>query len=111
MPRPKAPEPRDQQLLLRLTARQLEVLESVAHLEHTKPASYAHQLLVEHLAAMVENPRVQADLANRASYAADAAVATSLRARARSTANAPAIAGKRSGRKRTPPGNRQHRSG
>lgn len=79
MPRPRAPEPRDQQLLLRLTARQLEVLESLAHLEHSKPNTYAHKLLVEHLAAMAKNPRVQADLANRGAYDNDAAAATPLR--------------------------------
>ena len=86
MPRPKAPEPRDQQLLLRLTARQLQVLESVAHLEHSTPNTYAHQVLVEHLAAMAKNPRVEADLANRASYDSDAAEAIPLRARPGSAA-------------------------
>jgi len=79
MPRPKAIEPRDHQLLLRLTAQQLELLESVAHLERSTPNAYAHQLLVEHLAAMTANPRVQADLANRAGYAAETATTTSLR--------------------------------
>lgn len=99
MPRPKAPEPRDEQLLLRLTARQLEVLQSVAHLERTKPNSYAHELLVEHLAAMVKHPRVQADLANRAAYAADAAKATPLRERAPTVKNMPQTSSKRSGGK------------
>lgn len=79
MPRPKASEPRDQQLLLRLTARQLEVLESVAHLERTRPNAYAHQLLVEHLASMISNPHVQADLANRAEYDRQGSSATPLR--------------------------------
>lgn len=79
MARPKALEPRDQQLLLRLTARQLQVLESLAHLEHSKPNTYAHQILVEHLAAMAKNPRVQADLANRAAYDSDAAATLPLR--------------------------------
>jgi hypothetical protein len=62
-----------------MTARQLRVLESVAHLEHTKPNSYAHQVLVEHLASMAKNPRVKADLENRAAYDADAASTTKLR--------------------------------
>ncbi len=79
MPRPRKEEPRDQQLLLRLTTRQLEVLESVAHLERVSPNTYAHQLLVDHLAAMAQHPRVQADLANRAAYDADAARASPLR--------------------------------
>jgi hypothetical protein len=98
MPRPKADEPRNQQLLLRLTVRQFEVLESVAHLERTKPSAYAHQILVEHLAAMTKNPRVQADLANRAAYDADATAATPLRERAESGSNAPPINATRSAR-------------
>jgi hypothetical protein len=81
MPRPKAAEPRDQPLLLRLTARQLEVLQSVAHLERTRPNTYVHQLLVQHLASMVKNPRVQADLANRAAYDGDSTAATRMRDR------------------------------
>ncbi len=82
MPRQKASEPRDQQLLLRLTARQLEVLESVAHLERIRPNAYVHQLLVQHLASMMSNPRVQADLANRAAYDGDLAGTTPLHERA-----------------------------
>jgi len=82
MSRPKAKEPRDQQLMLRLTARQLEVLESVAHLDRSRPNAYVHQLLVQHLVSMVNNPRVQADLANRAAYDKDASTATPLRQRA-----------------------------
>ncbi len=78
MPRPKADEPRQEQLLLRLTRRQLEVLESVAHLERTSPNKYAHQVLVDHLAQMLKNPRVQVDIANREAYAGDSAVATEL---------------------------------
>jgi hypothetical protein len=82
MPRQKATEPRDQQLLLRLTARQLEVLESVAHLDRSRPNAYVHQLLVQHLASMMNNPRVQADLANRSAYDDDTTTATPLRERA-----------------------------
>jgi hypothetical protein len=95
MPRPRVSEPRDQQLLLRLTARQLEVLESVAHLERTKPNTYAHQVLVEHLASMAQNPRVQADLENRAAYDADAAAATPLRERSKPAKTADAGGEKR----------------
>lgn len=81
MPRPKSTEPRDQQLLLRVTTRQMDVLEAIAHLEHTTPNSYAHQVLVEHLAKVVKNPRVQADLNNRAAYAAETATTTPIRGR------------------------------
>jgi hypothetical protein len=79
MPRQRSNEPRIRQLLLRLTPRQMEVLESVAHLERATPNTYAHQLLVEHLAAMAKNRRVQTDLQNRTSYDRDAAVATPIR--------------------------------
>lgn len=82
MPRQKATEPRDQQLMLRLTARQLEVLQSVAHLDRSRPNAYVHQLLVQHLASMLNNPRVRSDLANRAAYDRDATAATPLRERA-----------------------------
>lgn len=79
MPRPKASEPRDQQVMLRLTKREVEVLEAVAHLERSRPNTYVHQLIVQHLASMTNNPRVQADLANRAAYDDDGTAATPLR--------------------------------
>jgi hypothetical protein len=81
MPMPRAAEPRIQPLLLRLTVRQAEVLESVAHLERMRSNTYAYRVLVEHLTAMAKNPRVRADLKNRAAYDADAARTTPLRAR------------------------------
>ncbi|MDQ3680262.1 MAG: hypothetical protein M3378_06925 [Actinomycetota bacterium] len=74
----------------------------MAHLERTKPNSYAHQILVEHLAALVNNPRVQADLANRAGYDADGAVATPLHERSGSAAKTPATGRKRSGKRNIP---------
>lgn len=94
MPRPRASEPRDQQLLLRLTSRQLDVLVTVGHLERSTPNTYAHRILVEHLAAMEKNPRVQADLANRAAYESDAASATPLGGRVGSDAPVPSTRGK-----------------
>ena len=81
MPRPRAAEPRTEQLMLRLTVREAELLESVAHLERMRPNTYAHRLLAEHLTAMARNPRVKADLKNRAAYDADAAKTTPLRAK------------------------------
>lgn len=87
MPRQRAAEPRDQQLLLRLTARQVEVLESIAHLERTTSNGYAHQLLVAHIAALEDNPRVRVDLENRAAYAQGAAKATPLRTKSHSRVN------------------------
>jgi hypothetical protein len=80
MPRQRSTVPRDEQLLIRLTARQLRVLQSVAHLESAKsPNAYAHRLLVDHLESMEKNRRVQADLKNRDAYDADAKKATPLR--------------------------------
>jgi hypothetical protein len=80
MPRQRSTQPRDEQLLIRLTARQLRVLQSVAHLESAKsPNAYAHRLLVDHLESMEKNRRVQADLKNRDAYDADAKKATPLR--------------------------------
>lgn len=79
MPRPRSSDPRNKQLLLRLTDRQMEVLESVAHLERTTANAYAHRVLVQHLAAMSKNKRVRADLDNRAAYDEDGGVTTPLR--------------------------------
>jgi hypothetical protein len=100
MPRPRATEPRDQQVLVRLTARELGVLEAVAHLERTKPNLYVREILVEHLVAMVRNPRVQADLANRAAYDADERVASPIRKRAGAASKAASTAVKPSSRTR-----------
>lgn len=71
MARPRSKDPRIKQLLLRMTERQMEILESVAHLERTTPNGYAHQVLIEHLGAMAKNPRVQADIKNRTAYECD----------------------------------------
>lgn len=77
MPR-RVDEPRVRQLLLRLTQRQMDVLESVAHLERATPNAYAHEVLVEHLAGMLGNSRVQNDLENRAGYDSDVATSALL---------------------------------
>lgn len=61
---------------------------SVAHLERNTANAYVHQLLVEYLATMANNPGVEADLDNRAGYDTDAAVATRLRERAGAIAHA-----------------------
>lgn len=68
MPRPKVDEPRDKTLLLRVTERQREVLESIAHLESVSPNEYVHQLLIHDLAVQAKHPRVQADIENRQAY-------------------------------------------
>lgn len=79
MPRPRATEPREEQLLIRITARELRILRSVAHLEGDKsPNAYAYRLLAGHLESMARNHRVQTDLKNRDAYDADAKKATPL---------------------------------
>lgn len=81
MPRPKAEERRDRQVLLRLTARQYEVLDAVAHLTRQTPNAYAHQVLIDHLAGMAHDQHVIADIANRAAFDASGTHATPLRGR------------------------------
>lgn len=71
MPRRPSGEPRDQQLLVRLSASDLDVLRAIAHLEGMTPSGYAHQLLAGHLERLRGHPRVAADLANRLAFAAD----------------------------------------
>lgn len=71
MPRRPSGEPRDHQLLVRLSASDQDVLRAIAHLEGVTPSTYAHQLLAGHLARLRRHPRVAADLANRRAYAAE----------------------------------------
>lgn len=78
MARPKATDPRSAQLLIRLTAGDMNVLESIAHLERTTPNAYARRLLENHLMAIAAHPHVQRDLANRGSYQSQQAAATPL---------------------------------
>jgi uncharacterized protein (DUF1778 family) len=66
--RSKAEHPRDQALLLRLTAEQRDVLESAAHLARTTPNGYAYKLLSDHLATLATQSHVAADRANRAAF-------------------------------------------
>ncbi len=71
MPRRPSGQPRDQQLLVRLSASDHDVLRSIAHLEGITPSAYAHRLLAGHLERLSSHPRVAADLANRRAYAAE----------------------------------------
>jgi len=76
MPKPRAADPRNRTLLLRLTGSEMDTLESIAHLERTTANAYAYSQLVEHLATMASDSHVQRDLANRAAYDARAAAST-----------------------------------
>jgi hypothetical protein len=76
--RSRVVEPRTEQLLVRLTAAEMEILEAIAHLERVTPNQYARGLLQHHLAALAHQPHVAADLANRRAYEADTAATTSM---------------------------------
>lgn len=78
MSRKKATDPRSEQLLLRLTKAEMEVLESIAHLERVTPNGYAYGLLSKHIVRLRTQPHVAADLTNRRSYDRQHADATSL---------------------------------
>lgn len=69
MPRKIVGEPRDQQLLIRVTADELEVLESAAHLNRQPPASYSYALIQSHVASLRSNPFIARDLQNRHAFA------------------------------------------
>jgi hypothetical protein len=69
VPRKIVGEPRDQQLLIRVTADELEVLESAAHLNRQTPASYSYALIQSHVASLRSNPFIARDLQNRHAFA------------------------------------------
>lgn len=68
MSRAKAENPRTKSLLLRLTAEQMDVLESAAHLARVTANGYAYDLLSKHLATVATQPHVIADRSNRADF-------------------------------------------
>jgi hypothetical protein len=78
MGRARVAEPRSEQLLVRLTAAEMEVLEAIAHLERVTPNQYARELLQHHVATLAQQPHVKADLANRAAYDAELASTATL---------------------------------
>lgn len=65
----RATSPRDQQLLVRLTAEYYDVLTAVAHLERVTPNAYAYRVLAGHLERLTDEPHVRSDLDNRREYA------------------------------------------
>jgi hypothetical protein len=81
VPRKAVGDPRNQQLLIRVTADELEVLESAAHLNHQTPASYSYALIRSHIASLRSDPFVARDLQNRRSFADSLASAIVLPAR------------------------------
>jgi len=69
VPRKIGGDPRTQQLLIRLTADELEVLESAAHLNRQTPASYAYALIQSHIASLRSDSFITRDLQNRRNFA------------------------------------------
>jgi hypothetical protein len=68
VPRKVDGEPRSQQLLIRVTADELEVLESAAHLHRQTPASYSYALIQSHVARLRSDPFIARDLQNRLAF-------------------------------------------
>jgi hypothetical protein len=81
VPRKAANEPRTQQLLIRVTTNELEVLESAAHLNHQTPASYAYALIQAHISALRSDPFIARDLQNRHAFTESLAPTISLPSR------------------------------
>lgn len=68
MSRARAENPRNKPLLLRLTAEQIDVLESAAHLARVPANGYVYDVLTKHLTAVAKQPHVVADRSNRADF-------------------------------------------
>jgi hypothetical protein len=68
VPRKGAGGPRNQQLLIRLTADELEVLESAAHLNRLTPASYSYALIQHHIASLRSDHFIARDMQNRQAF-------------------------------------------
>lgn len=67
MPRRSA-QKRDSQLLIRLTAEEVDVLDAAAHLERSTANAYAYRLLQAHIIALRKNEFVVRHLDNRRHY-------------------------------------------
>lgn len=68
MGRPKLNEPRDQQLLVRVTKRHMAVLEAAAFLDEATPAGLAHHHLTAWLDLLQGDPNIQTVIKARASH-------------------------------------------
>jgi hypothetical protein len=72
-------EVRVEQLLLRLTAAEFDVLDAAAHLRQLTPNAYAYDLLRTHLARLSTDEFVQEDLRNRQRFEQTQASTVALR--------------------------------
>jgi hypothetical protein len=88
VPRKVVGDPRTQQLLIRLTSDELEVLESAAHLNRQTPASYSYALIQSHVASLRSDPFIARDLQNRREFANSLASAVPLPTRSQGPSRA-----------------------
>ena len=70
MPRPRSLDPRTEPVLIRLTAAEQEILESVAHLDRCTPSAFVRSVVTAELRRRAEGRHVKADIKNRREYAA-----------------------------------------
>jgi hypothetical protein len=68
MARRKVEHPREKQILLRITAAELEVLEAAAYLEGMTPNAYAHRLVVRALGVATKDRHVSEGVEIRRAY-------------------------------------------
>jgi uncharacterized protein (DUF1778 family) len=68
----RSAEVRDQQLLLRVTANELDVLDAAAHLQRSTANAYVYELVRAHVAALRTNTFVMRDVENRKAFEAAA---------------------------------------
>jgi hypothetical protein len=70
MARPRAGEPKNKEVLVRLTRGEYEVLTAVAHLEQITVNALVRRLVEREVARMAADPQVVADIKNRSAYQA-----------------------------------------
>ena len=84
MGRPRAEDPRSNQLILRLTDGQVEILNAIAYLEGTTANQYAFEQIISHLVSLSEtSAHVQREIANRRDYQSQNASVSKLPSRRR----------------------------
>jgi hypothetical protein len=66
--RPRNEDPKRHQVLIRLTASEIDVVSAIAHLECITPSGLIRRLVEQEVARMTSNPHVVADIANRVAY-------------------------------------------
>lgn len=70
MPRPRSVDPKTESVLIRLTAAEHEILESVAHLDRCTPSAFVRAVVIAELHRRAQDRHVKADIRNRREYTA-----------------------------------------